>query len=131
MKVIQCVNDIEALKAYRRAPQPLIQAIEQDFIDLYEASGKETSLLAFFLPYDQALILLEKEDDVMAQVDDPFTLEYVERHHHGDMAFYRIAKRWGHEFQLFYTLVGIHDESTEQWLLEQADWNEGRGDFYV
>ncbi|MED0686104.1 hypothetical protein [Anoxybacillus ayderensis] len=131
MKVIQCVNDIEALKAYRRAPQPLIQAIEQGFIDLYEASGKETSLLTFFLPYDQALILLEKDDDVMAQVDDPFTLEYVEKYHEGDMVFYRIAKRIGDEFQLFYTPMGIYDEMTEQWLWEQAEWNEGRGDFHV
>ncbi|WP_163151590.1 hypothetical protein [Anoxybacillus sp. MB8] len=131
MKIIQCLNDIEALKAYRRAPKPLIQAIEQDFLHLYEAKGEETSLHAFFLPYDQALILLEKEDDVMAQVDDPFTLEYVEKHHHERMVFYRIAKRIGDEFQLFYAPMGIYDEMTEQWLWEQAEWNEGRGDFHV
>lgn len=131
MKVIQCLNDIEALKAYRRAPKPLIQAIEHDFLHLYEAKGEETSLHAFFLPYDQALILLEKDDDVMAQVDDPFTLEYVEKHHHGRMVFYRIAKRIGNEFQLFYAPMGIYDEMTEQWLWEQAEWNEGRGDFHV
>lgn len=131
MKVIQCINDIEALKAYGQIPKPLIQAIEHDFLHLYEAEGEETPLFSFFLPYEQALILLEAGDDVMKLLDDPFTLEYVERHRQGLIEFYRIAKRFGHEFQLFYTLIGIHDEDAEQWLFEHAEWNEGRGDFHV
>ncbi|MDE8565257.1 hypothetical protein PNH38_15470 [Anoxybacillus rupiensis] len=131
MKVIQCINDIEALKAFGQIPKPLIQVIEHDFLQLYKAEDRETELFQFYLPYQQTLILLEAGDAVIKLLDDSFTLEYVERHQQGLIEFYRIAKRFGHEFQLFYTLIGIHDEDTEQWLFEHAEWNEGRGDFSV
>ncbi|MCL6585002.1 MAG: hypothetical protein K6T72_00530 [Anoxybacillus sp.] len=131
MKVIQCINDIEALKAFGQIPKPLIQVIEHDFLQLYKAEDRETELFQFYLPYQQTLILLEAGDDVIKLLDDSFTLEYVERHQQGLIEFYRIVKRFGHESQLFYTLIGIHDEDTEQWLFEHAEWNEGRGDFSV
>ncbi|MED5053039.1 hypothetical protein P9850_14650 [Anoxybacillus rupiensis] len=131
MKVIQCINDIEALKAFGQIPKPLIQVIEHDFLQLYKAEDRETELFQFYLPYQQTLILLEAGDDVIKLLDDSFTLEYVERHQQGLIEFYRIAKRFGHEFRLFYTLIGIHDEDTEQWLFQHAEWNEGRGDFSV
>lgn len=121
MKLIQTLNDIEWLKANNGVPRPLIKSIEQDFLDLFAAEGDEMDVLKFRLPLQQALILLEAGDDVLGMVNDPFHLEYVEKQEEGRIEFYRIAKRVEHDFQLIYTLVGIHNEETEQLLIEQAE----------
>jgi hypothetical protein len=131
MKIIQTLNDIEQLRAIKAVPMELIEMIEQDFINLYEAEGLDANLLMFCLPYQQALFLLEAGDDVLVLLNDLFTLEYVEKDKRGGIEFYRIAKRLEHEFQLIYTLVGIHNKEIENWLQEQADWNEGVGGFNV
>jgi hypothetical protein len=124
MKTIQCLNDIEALKAVDELPKLMIQTIEEDFLCLYEAEGAETDLLQFRLPFSKALILLEVGDDVMKEVNDPFHLEYVEKVTEGEKAYYRLAKRFDHDFQLIYTLAGIHDDIAEEWLAQQARYDE-------
>ncbi|KGA97231.1 hypothetical protein AJ85_17055 [Alkalihalobacillus alcalophilus ATCC 27647 = CGMCC 1.3604] len=132
MRIIQTINDLEWLKAEKVAPNELVAVIEQDFLTLYEATGRDDELVAFRLPSQEAIILLEKGDNVLAWLDpDSMDLEYVEKHKHGGIEFYRIARRIEHEFQLIYTLVGIHSEDTEQFFQEHAEWNEGLGDFHV
>ncbi len=131
MKLIQALNDIEWLKAKNALPISIIEAIEQDFLTLFEAEGDGENVLTFRLPSQQALILLEAGDNVLGMANDPIHLEYVEKLEQGQIEFYRIAKRIEHDFQLIYTLVGVHDEETEQWLIEQAEWNRGQGDFDV
>ena len=133
MKIIQTLNDIEQLKAIKAIPTELIHVIEQDFINLYEAESTDEELLKFHLPIQRALILVEAEagDDVLGLLDDPFMIEFVEKDKQDGIEYYRIAKRFENEFQLIFTLAGIHDERTEEWLLEQAEWNEGIGDFDV
>lgn len=132
MKVIQTLNDIEWLKTTNAAPKAIIQAIQEDFQMLFEAESDCEHVLRFRLPYDEALILLEKSDDVLGMFDPSFIdLEYVERHKQGNVSYFRIAKRSEHQFQLMYSKVGTHTVSTEEWLQEHADWNEGIGDFDV
>ena len=121
MKLIQTLNDIEWLKASNDLARPLIKSIEQDFLDLFEANGDELNVLKFRLPSQQALILLEVGDNVLGIVNDPFHLEYVEKQEEGRIEVYRIAKRVEHDFQLIYTLVGIHDEEIEQWLAARVE----------
>ncbi|RUL54153.1 hypothetical protein [Lysinibacillus antri] len=131
MKVIQTLNDVESLKAQSITPKELIQVIEQDFLTLYEAGGSEDDRLSFRLPYQESIILIEKGDNLLELVDNPIELEYVEKHKQGQVEFYRLAKRFEHEFQLVYTLLNIHDDETEQFLRDHSEWNEGLGDFRV
>lgn len=132
MKIIQTINDLEYLKATNAIPIELAQAIEQDFHNLFEAYGTDEDLLKFRLPYQQAQVLLEYGDDVLSFLDGAlYDLEYIERCKNGKINYYRAAKRYDHDFQLVYTQVKIHDASTEQWLSEQAEWNESEGDFSV
>lgn len=121
MKWIQTLYDIEWLKSTNLVPRSIIESIEQDFTALFEAEGGEVDMWAFRLSKQQAIILIETGDDVLGMVNDPFHLEYVERLEEGRIEFYRIAKRIEYEFQLMFTLVGIHDEETEQWLAENAE----------
>lgn len=53
----------------------------------------------------------------------PFALDYVERLEAGEVAYYRCALRNGHDIQLYYSVVNTHDEATEEWLHEQAEWD--------
>lgn len=132
MKIIQTLNDVEWLKAENVVPKELIAVIEEDFLTLYEASGQDDELVIFRLPDQEAIVLLEKGDKVLERLElIAMDLEYVERHKIGQIEFYRMAKRIEHEFQLIYTLVGIHSEDAEQFLQEHAEWNEGLGDFHV
>ncbi|RYG71219.1 hypothetical protein EU245_14800 [Lentibacillus lipolyticus] len=132
MKVIQTLNDLEWLKATQAEPEGLVQAIEQDFLLLFEAESECDDVLTFRLPNQEALILLESGDDVRGMFEQSFMdLEYVERHKEGEISFFRLAKRTEHQFQLLYSEEGTHDEETENWLAEHAEWNEGIGDFDV
>lgn len=76
---IQTLNDIEVLEATRVISLELIKEIEKDFLDIYESNNDEVYLMNFRLPIRQALFVLEKGDNVLAELDDPFTLEYVEK----------------------------------------------------
>lgn len=128
MKVIQTIYDIKELKERKpqneSLPPELIEVVEQDFLDIYESGNENVYLMDFYLPHRQALILLEQGDDVLRILDDLQTIEYVEKAKAGRLEYYRITKRIEHEFQLIYSLVGIHEETTEKWLEEQAAWNE-------
>ncbi|MEK4712022.1 hypothetical protein [Sporosarcina sp. FSL K6-5500] len=76
MKIIQYLSDIEFLKA--DLPLSLRTEMEQDFLGRYESIKHDnTYLLNFCLPLVQALFVLEKGDDVLAEFNEPFVLEYV------------------------------------------------------
>lgn len=129
MKVIRSLNDIEWLKVNNHVPKELVKEIEQDFLNFYEASNTEIDVLSYTLESHEAFLLLEAGDDVLEILENPIMLEFVEKSKDGLIEYYRMAKRIEHEFQLIYSLVGIHDEETENFLKEQAEWNEGIGDF--
>ena len=132
MKVIQTLNDLEWLKASNNVPRELVQAIEQDFLLLFEAESECDDVLTFRLPNQEALILLELGDDVIGMFEQSFMdLEYVERHKQDNVSFFRLAKRSDHQFQLMYSQEGTLHEETENWLKEHANWNERIGDFDV
>lgn len=125
MKMIKSLNDVNMLKASIGGPVELIKKIEQDFFTLYESSNSNLEIGAFNLSQNEAIILLESNDNVLDMIKDNYQLEYVEKYKVGQLQFYRIAKRitQGLEFQLIYSLVGIHDEETEQILNELSYWN--------
>uniref|UniRef100_C5D8C8 Uncharacterized protein n=3 Tax=Geobacillus TaxID=129337 RepID=C5D8C8_GEOSW len=59
MKVIQCLTDIEMLKATGHLPLPLIQVIEEQFILFYESVGTEEAITQFRLSTHEAILVLE------------------------------------------------------------------------
>lgn len=126
MKIIQCLSDIEHLKAENKLPIPLIKEIEQDFLNIYEAVNYD-GILSFRLPLGQALFVFEKGDNILAKLNDLYALEYVEVLTADEVSYYRCALR-DESIQLYYSIVGTHDRKTEKWLREQAEWNERLGD---
>lgn len=131
MIIIQTLNDIELLKATSAVPIELINEVEKDFLNIYEAESDEVYLLNYRLPPWQALFVFEKGDDVLGKLNDPMALEYAEKVDVGELTYYRCALRNDHDFQIYYSLLCIHDKHTEDWLQEQAEWNEGIGDSHV
>jgi DNA-dependent RNA polymerase auxiliary subunit epsilon len=122
MKILQTQSDFEYLKAVNASPIDLIKAIEQDFLDVLEAEGvEEDQLLSYRLPFQQAFILLEAGDDVRNVIGESLHIEYIEKVIESNVEYYRIAKRFDHEFQMIYSLVGVHDENTKHWLEEHAE----------
>lgn len=131
MKIIQTLNDIEFLKAQSKMPIELIREIEQDFLNIYEAENDEVYLLNYHLSPWQALFVFEKGDDVLGRLNDPLALEYVERVEVEHFAYYRCALRNEYDFQIYYSQAITHDKRTEDWLQEQAEWNERIGSSHV
>lgn len=131
LRIINNLSDIESLKLINEIPNELLEAIEQDLNLLFDINADVDDISTFNLPEYQALIVLEAGDKVLQFLNDPFCIEYVERHKLDKVDYFRIAKRNDHEFQLVYSQVNLHDEQTERWLSEQAEWNEGIGDFNV
>jgi hypothetical protein len=121
VKVIQTQNDIEFLKANNTLPLEVINTIEQEFLYLIEEEAADCDPLLFRLPIQKAVILLEAGDDVLGTIGDIIQLEYVEKITERTIDYYRIAKRHDHDIQLIYSLLGIHDHKTEQWLNDQAE----------
>ncbi|MCM3068291.1 hypothetical protein M3568_18380 [Priestia flexa] len=115
MKYVLTKNDIEALKEKQAVVAELIDVIESEFLALLESEELQQ------LPIQQACILLEPGDKVLEILEEAFSIEYIERSVVKNVEYYRIAKRNDHDFQLIYSLVGIHDEETEQWLMEKAE----------
>ena len=121
MKVLQTQNDIEILKANNTLPLELINTIEQEFLFLIEEDAADCDPLLFRLPIQKAVILLEAGDDVLGTIGDTLHLEYIEKITEGSIDYYRIAKRYDHDIKLIFTLMGMHDQESEQWLNEQAE----------
>lgn len=130
MKIIQCLSDIEYLRAEKLLPIAFIKEITQDFLGIYDAEKQDDIyLLNYRLPLMQALYVLEKGDNVVGKLNDPFSLEYVEKNEVERIVYYRCALRKGEDFQIYYSLLNTHDKKIEDWLQEQAEWNKGNGDF--
>ncbi|WP_419393172.1 hypothetical protein [Cytobacillus praedii] len=120
MKFIQTQNDIELLRVNNDLPLVFINEIEQDFHQLIDEMGIDEEPFSFVLPTHLAIILFEPGDKVLEIINE-FLIEYVEWSTVKGVDYYRIAKRNDHDFQLIYTLVGIHDDEIEQWLREKAE----------
>ena len=132
MRIIQCLSDIEYLRAVNRLQMPLIKEITRDFLEFYEAEDQDDIyLLNFRLPLVQALFVLEKGDDVIGMLNDPFALEFVEKVEIDETEYYRCGLRKGPYIQLYYSLENSHNAEIEEWLREHAEWNKGFGDINV
>jgi hypothetical protein len=121
MKIIQTQNDIEFLRANNEFPLAFINGIEQDFHQLMAEIGLDEKPFSFVLPNRLAIILYEPGDDVFGVLGNLVQLEYIEKVVEEPIEYYRMALRHDHEFQLMYSLVGIHKPEIEQWLGEYAE----------
>lgn len=74
MKIIQCIADIESIKAIGEIPLPIMNEIEDEFQMIYEVENIDSDLYHFHLPMRQAIVVLEKGDDVLAKLDQPLAL---------------------------------------------------------
>ncbi|MGG3162167.1 hypothetical protein ABEO87_10965 [Geobacillus stearothermophilus] len=120
MKVIQCLTDIEMLKATGHLPLPLIQVIEEQFILFYESVGTEEAITQFRLSTHEAILVLETNQEVSLLRQNILDIEFVEFESVGDIEYYRIGKRNDQEIQLCFAMRGAFDYRNEQWLEEQA-----------
>lgn len=116
LKVIRTQYDIEQLKVNRAIPLAFTNAIEQDFYYLTLEIDSQDDPSTFVLPTRLAILLLETGDDVPRIIGSTLQLEYIEKIVEETTEYYRIAIRHDHEFQLVYTLVGIHSVEIEKWL---------------
>lgn len=115
------LSDIANLRASNAVPMHLIKIIQADLLHLFNTDKPNDYLFKMRLPRQHALVLLEAGDDVKKELGHVLYIEYVEKLEHEGMEYYRMAKRLDHEFQLLYTLTGIHDQEIEAWLAEQAE----------
>lgn len=121
MKRIQTVSDIEFLKETKAVQIEFINEIEQDFLNICEAEHEVVCFLDYRLSLWQALFVFEKGDDVLGKLNDPMSVEYVEKVVVEQLVYYRCAIRNEHDFQIYYSLIGIHDEEIENWLHENSE----------
>lgn len=115
LKYIFTKDDIEKLRSTKKVNVELSEVLENEVLILLESDGLQK------LPIQQSCILLETGDKVLEILENNLLIEYIERSTVKSVEYYRIAKRNEHEFQMIYSLVGIHDDITEQWLLEQSE----------
>lgn len=114
LKYIYTKDDIEDLRSTKKVNVELSKVIENEVLILLESEELQQ------LPIHQSCVLLESGDKVIEFLEDTLLIEYIERIVFNSIEYYRIAKRNEHEFQMIYSLVGIHDEPTELWLLEMS-----------
>ncbi|RHW39966.1 hypothetical protein D1B33_03725 [Lysinibacillus yapensis] len=96
MRIIQCLADIEYLRAEKTLPMALIKEIEQDCLGIYDAENyDDIYLLNFRLPLVQALFVFEKGDDVVGRLNNVFELENIEKYRIEEIDYYRCRLRKG------------------------------------
>src|SRR5699024_6793930 len=131
MKMIQTLYDLEGLKRTQVIPIEMLKQIEQDFLHVYDSVNDNVYLMDFRLPFHQALLLLEQGDEVQGMLGDPLEIEYIEKESMEGQDYYRKGKREDHDIQINYSLVGIHDKDSEQFLKEYLLWSEGGRGTYI
>ncbi|URM33403.1 hypothetical protein LLY41_02660 [Cytobacillus firmus] len=78
MKMIQCIADIEELKARNTIPLPYLQMIESEFLNWYEAEGFDESLISFRLGNHSCIYHLENKEDTSFINNKIHQIEYIE-----------------------------------------------------
>jgi hypothetical protein len=122
MKIIRSINDI--IEINEDYPFQFMEYIKQEFIELYEVLEDGETLFDFSLPEEFAFYVFQEGDGIKNLCDSPFILEFIERFHVEQVTFYRIGARFNDEMVNYYSLKGLHSQQDEEWLEEQAKWNE-------
>lgn len=115
MKQIQCIADIEELKARSNLPLPYLKAIESQFLEWFEAEGAGESITSFRLPNESCIYHVEGEEDT----DFIFSisgLEFVEKEEAEGWTYFRIGLMNDHQMNLIYILQDTFDQKIEDWL---------------
>jgi hypothetical protein len=120
MFIIKSIHDLEFYRVTRNPSTTFFEYLEELFCLLYEASNDERTILQFRLQSKEAIVILEKGDDVRKELGNLTDVEYIEKEDIQGDSFYRIGVRFGDHIRLYYSRVGTHDNNTEKWLAEQC-----------
>ncbi|MCE4049919.1 hypothetical protein [Bacillus sp. Au-Bac7] len=111
----------EFVKIKEILPKDFMEEIEAHLLHLLEQEGIEEEQ-SIRLSSRKAIILIEENDELLKIVGELIDIEYIEKSTAADnTTYYRIAKRYDHEYQLLYTLAGVHDDQTEEWLKKYSE----------
>ncbi|PKG24282.1 hypothetical protein [Niallia nealsonii] len=116
MKIIKTLSDIEELKARGNIDFNYLKALEEEFINWFEAEGNGELLKSFRLPNWSCIYHLEEKDDANFIASQMLHLEYVEKESKDNCMYFRIGIMNDHQMILLYFLEGTFDSHFEQWL---------------
>jgi len=104
MKQILKVQDLQSLEG--KVPKELLSYLEKEFNDLYEYYSLGEEIDSFILNPNQSMVLVQRDEELTAILNEPLEIEFVEMVIHEGFMFYRIGYRNAEEIQLFYCYDG-------------------------
>ncbi|SDC91642.1 MULTISPECIES: hypothetical protein [Halanaerobium] len=132
MRIIKTKEDIELLRNTYVLPDEYLDWIDDYFVQLYEALGRDETMDQFRLDWPGGFIAVLEEGDNLRDLSIlglnyendgifGFPLEYVEEYSLNRMEFYRIGILFDNESMLsIFSEVGIHDDEIEDYLAAEA-----------
>lgn len=133
MRIIKTFEDLELLKNTEVLNEDYLKSIEDYFLQLFEALGRNGETLdQFRLGWLEGFVLVLEEGDNLRDLSlfglNPeadgilgCSLEYVEEYRLESITFYQIGILMDNECMMtFFSEVGAHDEEIEDYLAEEA-----------
>jgi|GEM_PF-5323124 hypothetical protein len=100
MKKIQRLKDFKTIEG--ELSKELVKYLEEEFFGLYEYLSNGEKVEDFILPSYQAMIILEKEEELNQLIQNSMELEFMEEDYLKEMVILRIGMRSWDDIQLFY-----------------------------
>lgn len=100
MKKIQRLKDFKTIEG--EFSKELVKYLEEEFFGLYEYLSNGEKVEDFILPSYQAMIILEKEEELNQLIQNSMELEFMEEDYLKEMVILRIGMRSWDDIQLFY-----------------------------
>lgn len=100
MKKIQRLKDFKTIEG--ELSKELVKYLEEEFFGLYEYLSNGEKVEDFILPSYQAMIILEKEEELNQLIQNSMELEFMEEVYLKEMVILRIGMRSWDDIQLFY-----------------------------
>ncbi|TCS82125.1 hypothetical protein [Tepidibacillus fermentans] len=100
MKKIQRLKDFKTIGG--ELSKELVKYLEEEFFGLYEYLSNGEKVEDFILPSYQAMIILEKEEELNQLIQNSMELEFMEEDYLKEMVILRIGMRSWDDIQLFY-----------------------------
>ncbi|SFM20421.1 hypothetical protein [Salibacterium qingdaonense] len=127
MYKVRRYKDVKYLQ--RILPNVLAEPIETLFLRIYKSQGEPYSLGSFWLPAEEALFILEAEDDVKNILDDPFDLEYVYKIQHNPGIFEASLQNQA-KHERFLIVEATLDPEEKVCIQDLEDWTKRWKDKY-
>ncbi|KAA0808420.1 hypothetical protein EI976_12595 [Bacillus licheniformis] len=109
MEQILKIQDLQLLQ--RKVSNELLGYLEQEFKDLYEYYSLGERIEDFILQQCQSMVLVQKDEELVDLLNEPFAIEFVDRIIHEGFPFYRIGYRNTGEIQLYYGMESNHSKA--------------------